>query len=499
MLFAKVAGKATKRMVSVLLIAACIIPVLSGCGKKSILQEKDAQYKLVSLNDYELQNNVYYIKDGTKFYATYMPQNNGLNSGNSNLLVSPDRFAWLQKDYSLLPTLYKDEIIAYASPDYEISGIQLERLQYCGFSFGFFGGAFDSEGYYEIDKGSLIKDTDAAAVFNKYSSSTIKIISIDGEPISPDMINATGLFQNIEEDSIHKFEIFAGTKYDTVSIKADYMYFVSYELYNMNNISTTKNGYVAISMPEGAKSGFYFVDGKGMFKYCDFKKGEESEDKILSNESYYQTEEEKLSLYSQQYSVNIKQNTKNVTFTVNYEEGQVDKNSIYCILLAPDETRYIMEADTTSASITLDTASAGRWTLNISPKNLVVTDINVVSDDSRKDAYSVEYYYELEEAETNYQFWASFIGEGEVWGTVENKDGKTQSMDIIQQYAPAEYDSEGEEKIKETEGIISVVYPYIPAGTYKMTIYHYEDTMIKEDGHNPYTGNLETEIITIEE
>lgn len=56
---------------------------------------------------------------------------------------------------------------------------------------------------------------------------------------------------------------YAGTYYQTATIKADEKFLQYYEAYVIEKAENTKNGYLKFSMPDDAKSGYYMIEGAG--------------------------------------------------------------------------------------------------------------------------------------------------------------------------------------------------------------------------------------------
>lgn len=478
-------NKRKKRIFLCLIV--CLMGICTnGCGKKLLIDENE-KYQLQELTDKDLVNDIYYIKDKTKFYKTYDVSTNKLD--NVPLDVSADRIAWFDRDESLIPTLYKDEIIAFASTDAEMDAVTVERLQYNGASIGLYGGFINDEGYYVVDTArGVIKGSQAAEFVDTLNSSDIRIVSVDGKKVTPAMINTAGFFKNLEKGKNYSIELFSGTKYMNVTLCADFYYLQSYELYTIGSAIMTKNGYVSLSMPEGAQSGYYSIKGN-IFKYCAFEKGKGDESDVNSNIAFYKDKIEQLAAYSQQYAIKIKTTTEDVTFTVLYDDSNYDKENIKGILQSPDGTLYDMEVETGQAQITLAQAIAGRWVMNIIPKDLPIIKVDAVSSAQGKDAISNTYEFEISEDMTNQRFYAQYVGDGEIWGVVESEDGLSQTMEISTPYQSS----------TDTEGTIETTFAYLASGKYRMTIYHYENVAVTDTGYGENYENTQQEIITIEE
>lgn len=429
-----------------------------GCGRKQIFKVEGEEYMLQEVSDDELETGKYYVKDTTKFYAAH--EIGGNTSGVVNI-ASKDRLLWSMQDDSLIPTMYLDGLIAYASNDnVNTEEVNIERFENIGASFGVFGAEIDINGYISIPKNKLVKGTAIYDALHSESADSFTITKIDDKDVTKDMVTSGGVITGLEYGKEYKIEFYSGTYYKNATIEADLHFYRSFEVYKSNNIKPTKNGYISIYMPDDINSGFYRIDGKGFFKYYNCMKDEVTDD-IDMNKAYYQNEAEQISAYSQQYMVNISQPTYDVSFTATYDPKSVSDSDVIAVLTSPDGTVYRMAASGGIIAIDLDYAIAGRWTINIVPQALELSNVSAVSTAVGDDATVETYTYELEES-TNKLFTVKYSGEGEVWGTVTYEDGTA-----------VEFKNNGKDTLQ-------AEFTYVAAGTYTVNVYHYADTITEE-------------------
>ncbi len=452
----------------------------TACGKKDILQKKIDPYQAVAVSAEEMQTGIYYVKNGTKFYQAYEPEGNMSSSNN----VNPQKLFWVYNDISLIPTYYKGEIIAYASQDTELKGIQLERYKDLGYLLGLYGATFDSDGYLDFSvKKNTIERSDLGSVLSKAKSDSIRLATINDKPLSSDMVNRAGCVVGLPEKQQCTLGFYAGTYYQTATVYTDTKMLQFFEAYALDDVENTRNGYLKITMPDDAKSGYYYISGYGFFKYYDFQKGQGSEETADLNEAYYTSQKEQLAQYTQQYFAKIDTDTRDTVFTVTYDPQGYSDEDIFCIVTAPDdETVYDMEIADGSAKLVLDKAVAGRYTISIYPKELNVLDASVSSGIMGQDAMVKTETFQFDEDDTNLIFCADVIGNTNVWGTVTFEDGTAYEMSY-----------------NEESGRIEYVMPYVKHGKYEVAIYHYENTAIQNISYEKDTSSITEEIIHIEE
>lgn len=469
-----------RRQNTAALLLLSIGMLLSGCGKKEIFVNHNAQYELVALSNQELLDDEYYIKEGADFYKAYKPE--GTASGTVSK-PSSARIIWLSSDESLIPSLYKNELIAFPSKKTTLTKISLERFKDDGYSFGLYGGQMDEEGYicYSIGK-NCIKDTDAYEKLSISKSDSVRIVSINDEPVSKEDLNEAGIITGLEQGAQYEIGLYAGTYYGTVTLTADRHYMESYEVIGVDQAYNTKNGYLAVYMPDELPSGYYMINGYGLYKYYNYKKGEHEDSEVDMNAAYYASETESMAAYSQQYVATVNTKTQNVRFSVSYATDHYQDRDVTAVLISPDGTQYGMTSEDGEAFVEISEVMAGRWNIIIMPQDLEILGVQTESTSNSADAIPETKTYVIEEDDSNVQFYSSFEGTGDIWGTIENQNGESRVLDVDMK-----------------NQILTTTYTYLPAGTYTVTVYHYTDTVIKEIGYRADEKNLDEEIITITE
>ena len=467
------------RMFLILLIALAI----TGCTPKKIFVSEEEKYMLVPFTSDQLSLETYYVKDGAKFYETYTPD--GTSTGVLSAF-SKEKYFWLTKDATLIPTLYSDEILAYSSSKAsKLEDVVAERFYDVGYSMGIYGGKFDEDGYYCVSlKGNVVPNSSAYKAISKASSKDIRIVSVNDTPIDKSMLNDGGIFINLEKDKSYEIGYYAGTFYETAIITADYYFLQSYEKIEITSISSTKHGYLSLQMPAEAKSGYYYISGKGMFKYYNYEKGEYSDNEINMNERIYEENISQEFAYAQQYSLSVGAQLYNVGFSLEYDSLSAKEEDISITLISPSGTVYDMPAKDGLAYVELAEVYAGKWYIYAFPKELSVKNIDAVSAAQDPDSIKEEYVFTVDEAEKNMKFFCKYQGEGNVWGIVTNEKGEAQVLE--------------KEKI-DKETYLTTTYGYLPKGTYYMTVYHYLDTSIIDYGKEVDEENTDDEIIYIED
>ena len=432
------------------ILTAAILFSTTGCSK-SLFVKKDAEYELVRQTADQLVYNKYYIKDGSSFFISYEAK--GITK----------RLWTLNKDLALVPDLYSNEVVAFKAGKLEEvkKDIVLTRLKDDGFNVGIYDIKAVDSGYRFSASGNTMSGSSAQSLFSSAGADEVTLLTINGKSVFDYELSSAGTLPAFEENEKVSFTCYIGTEYREGTIIADQHLFIQFEEFDFEDPVITKNGYAAYSMPKEAHSGYYLIANGGLFKYHDYEKGQwaEAEDMNIPN---YDTEYDVLNARYQQRAIVVDVRTYNVEFTVEISEED-RKNDVKCVLLSPDGDLYdfIYDNENGIASLILAEIPAGRWVLNIYPKNINVAKVNYYSSNTTVD--SIHYVKMIENTEPieSAEFDVDFTGTGNMWGTVTDT-------------------ATGESKIFKVEkGKVSCKWTALKAGIYKIDIYHYVDSSIQ--------------------
>lgn len=463
-----------------LLVIIGVAILTTGC-KIQIFEEEVSPYTIQDVSVNELKQDTFYIKNGTKFNEVVVPERNFSSEATS---IDNKRMLWTFGDEESIPTLYKNEVIAYASSSTNrINGVSLERFKDMGYSFGFYNGGFDAEGSFCFYGNNTVAQSNANSKFGQ-SNKYIRITSINDIPVSSEMINAAGSIVGLDKFGKYKIGYFSGTYYEEEEWIANSHVFQAFECFTTTNVTQTKNGYIQIEIPEDLKSGYYLINGAGLFKYIAQNKGEVSDvSSIDMNEPYRQksekTDKEKT---VQEFAVFINDKKTNMTFSVTYEQkGAVPE----AVLISPNGQEYIMEDITSSGTLTcsLTEVMQGEWAINVSPATVVVTDIsckkNIFNTGEQTEELSEEIVeVELSEGATNRLLKVDYAGVTPESAVVITPDGKSYRLTIID------------------DNVLGYNFTYAREGIYEIHVYYKEDFLLK-DAYMYDNSKYETEIITV--
>lgn len=459
-----------------LVLLLCICSFLAA-GCKPIFQTKIDKYKQIKLDKTELENEMFYIKDGTKFVKVYKADTKSVHSLSGNT----QGVCMLTKDYQTVPTLYKNEIIALPSQNIDVSEISLTRYKELGWSMGLYGLSVDEDGAFTGTLGeNIYKNSELYELFDSEETKNFKITAINGNSLTLDMLSDSGAFTCFDEKATYDVSYYAGTHFSEKKMTADTFLLEEYEYYTLQDISDSQNGYMSYCMPEDAKSGWYYINGAGLFRYIADDKGADLAT-INMNEPYYESLADQQAAFSQKFSTNFETRLKNVTISFDVDPLDAMENTISGTVFSPDDTAYEMVFDQEKCKLycALDEAMAGKWYIYIQPKDAVIKNMEILSNEMSQEITEEDYNIAIYEGQIHYRIVVSYKGDGEIYAILVDNDNETHKFEQNEKERKLYYDAS-----------------YLSPGEYTVKVYHYTDTAIESVDTQENTVT-DSDIITV--
>lgn len=285
------------KIAAVALIAFQCIPMLTGCNviksKKAVVDESlvstcDSN-KLYSGQYYvwhdEAQNNITrdINTDLSKFkdytYDIFQPVYKESDPTKNTHEEDNDRVLWISDENdNKIPTLYKGDELIYFSTESIPTKIKLERFYDHGYSLGFYGLTenIKGSGQYKLSTqdGAHIKTSSSASKMAKYFTSedtVVSIPSVGDKKIESKDVSRAGTIKGLIHGAQYDVAAYVGTNRHLIQMTADTHIFSSYELYTLtaNSYDFVGDGIITINLPENLKTGYYYINGAGLFRYID--------------------------------------------------------------------------------------------------------------------------------------------------------------------------------------------------------------------------------------
>ena len=267
-----------KKILAITLLLSFVLAVPAGCGKKRY--DKDGNMLQLQQSEMLREEGLFIrVEDengGTVFQPLVEPGELGYMSFAEmaeveDLKGSSSRYIMLANMDHLIPMITGTNILVYAEDDAIVPEyFQLEKFTDCGYTFG--GTLSSSEEQSGLQLGKMfVKNSNFKSVWGDRNNFELYILeSIGGVKIGENNLDSNGVFQGLAKDTKYEFSSFVGTKYEAVTCVADTHYFVFEKAIRMNQkdcVVWTTNGFVIVKLPKDLESGFYLVNGTGLFYY----------------------------------------------------------------------------------------------------------------------------------------------------------------------------------------------------------------------------------------
>lgn len=254
-----------KKLIATILLA---VTVLSGCSNpldNIIVNEEETTYDGV-VSETTATDGIYVLKeDGTLYELNTV----GQNYSGTTTSADSKRLCWYTNDSKVIPTLSSgDELIIYSQSELE-NEYSIEQFEDAGYSFGISGITIADDGYAQADFGSdyLASSSLYIQLMQNFNSGVVNIATINGNSVTKDYLSSAGTFYNLEKGKAYTLECYQGTYYASLDVTADTRVFISINTDVITDIEYTKENYAIFHMPSYAESGYYNINGAGMFYY----------------------------------------------------------------------------------------------------------------------------------------------------------------------------------------------------------------------------------------
>lgn len=185
---------------------------------------------------------------------------------------------WFDSDTDQdIPTLYEgDKLLYVSSTEVPFEGISWERYADYGYSIGVANLIGDESGHYHINNadgdgftGYIYEKSDAVEL-NQYKAISNLFLDKVGETAVCDdgnLVSKGGTVAKLEKNGSYVCEWYTGTFYQDFIMIANVHPFCFLESFTTYDYEFLHSSCISISIPEWFKSGYYYANGIGFFRY----------------------------------------------------------------------------------------------------------------------------------------------------------------------------------------------------------------------------------------
>jgi len=383
-----------KKILALLLImttmlTACSNPLSGLFGKR---ETQEVKYVLTSVSAEQLQENMFYVKNGDEFFPVHMGET---NISKENLIakeMDPSRIISFTKDDVMIPTMYKDDTLIYYTKQ-SVPTFYWERLKDYGYTVGLYNlsAAESNKIQFVVGESKTDHGSDAYAGLSQLDigDSVIIIDKVGGQTVTGERLSECGSINGLKADEMANIDLYIGTQHYLIESKVDTHVLSSMEIYQTNEYNLMPEGYASVKIPEYFLSGYYFINGVGVIRYVANNRSEGVANVDFSVPYFYEDEfgnqitleeyealkgnksEEENKESDYKFSYNIDSTVKSLKLSLKYDllEGEDINDVLYeapsAKIVSPvgDETEFqsTVEEGKQVLTTTINGVMSGKW------------------------------------------------------------------------------------------------------------------------------------------
>ena len=175
-----------------------------------------------------------------------------------------------------IPTVTSKDRLIYVSKTEVPESIIFERFADYGYTIGLSNMIKDAGGHYYIEyaisdeedyKYYIDMNSDASQLTELEVVTKLYLDKVGKIKVNEDSVSAGGTVLGLEKDKQYVCEFYTGTFYQDFLLTANIHSFGSMERFVSYNYEFMHSTFIVIEIPEYFKSGYYYVNGVGLFRY----------------------------------------------------------------------------------------------------------------------------------------------------------------------------------------------------------------------------------------
>ncbi|MBP3784556.1 MAG: hypothetical protein J6I68_15025 [Butyrivibrio sp.] len=267
-----------KKIISTIISTALLVTTLTACGEPTntagaITGDKKSYTS-------SLEDGVYYVRDKDNNCTPVYFGNGTFEEGSISTTPADDRVLWYKDDFEKIPTLYKgDSLIMFTKSEIE-ERMVFERFELYNATIGICGMEELKSGRYKIFTDSEKKctypygDTDDIL---KLDNSSVILESIGGQDIrkaeqndeTKTFLTRSGTILGLVKGESYNVDIYEGTILHKYVFTADVIPLGSMETVETYDYKFEEENLINITIPEFFNTGYYMINGAGLFRYVN--------------------------------------------------------------------------------------------------------------------------------------------------------------------------------------------------------------------------------------
>ena len=326
----------------------------------------------------ELRDGGYYVLSNGKYQSCYVGASSFDMSKVSD--TKDSKVLWFGDDWGKIPTMYEEDQLVFYTTGVLNEEFVLERYEDLGYTFGFCNLQKTGSGRYSLSTDpedmTVLTSSSAEEILTLTKKSVI-IEAVGKTAIRSGMVTRAGTVLGLTKNSRYSVDVYVGSELSRLTLRADSRALAAMKTYNLSDYTFLESKVLRIDIPRSLPTGYYLVNGKGLFRYVagssydedtDFNAPEEGKDGAGGGSGTVRSE-----------TVNVDK-AGTYILTIRYSAGTdkvepsaslVTGNAVYSF--APDGERTLaLEADLAPGQYTVSISDIGTrtYTLSVTEKTL---------------------------------------------------------------------------------------------------------------------------------
>ena len=275
-----------KQGVTTILSVLAILLLFGGCSRPQPSEEEETTIADVVEEMENVEDGGFYIHRNGSYQRLYVDNANFEISGN-NSSSSTTRTLWFSTDWSRIPTMYRGDQLIYKTSATLKEQFRIERFEYVGYTIGLSNLKQTASGRFSFstdpDNKNINPASDATQLYDVPTDIAI-IDRIGNEYLREGNVSSGGCILGLEEGKVYLAEVYAGTFLNEYRLTADSIALTSMEDYQTVDYEFLRSEILEIQIPDYFHSGYYLVNGFGLFRYVNGSSYDENTDFNIPNE-----------------------------------------------------------------------------------------------------------------------------------------------------------------------------------------------------------------------
>lgn len=273
------------KQIRFLIICMFVAMLTVGCSTEEKETVKDVNSRIAGQEWLaNVEYNGTYIRHPDNTLSTFYTGYN--NFGNSMIADSPSngRVMWFKEDFSYIPTMYSNDTLIFCTQNELTESFSFERFEDMGYSFGVIGLGVSPTGRFKLstdpelsytfpggDTDCLLNHEAANVIIDSLGRTRIRASKYNeaNELVEEGNLDLTrcGSIVGVDPGRSYDILLYEGTEGYHYTWTADVRILASMETFVTNEFEFESETIITIKFPEYCNSGYYMINGLGIFRY----------------------------------------------------------------------------------------------------------------------------------------------------------------------------------------------------------------------------------------